>query len=264
MQTGVRPQAIVAHVVRDRQAEIGAVNRDVAVPLVDVADVLQRGDDRELGVLQCPSPGPGSRRGGCPGTSAARHSCRPLAVFRPPDDACHMGAVRAAGDGTGSDSVISFSTTSQLVGRSFFASAAMSFQALANLGARAELRPASRSSRRCPPMSRLSLLTISRTCEKSNVFRTRQTDPCRRAAHEGRMRAVDAGVEHRPDDLVAFDVEQCARGVRLYGTVPICRVPAMPGGSVRSGRSHLPGASESPSSGLPASFPAALSSTAIL
>ena len=43
---------VVADVVRDREAQVRAVDRHVAVALVDVADVLERGDDRELGLLQ--------------------------------------------------------------------------------------------------------------------------------------------------------------------------------------------------------------------
>ena len=37
--------------MRYRQTEIGAVDAEIVVAVVDIADVLQHGDDRELGVL---------------------------------------------------------------------------------------------------------------------------------------------------------------------------------------------------------------------
>ena len=43
---------VVPDVVRDGEAQVGSMNRHVAVALVDVADVLERPDDRELGFLQ--------------------------------------------------------------------------------------------------------------------------------------------------------------------------------------------------------------------
>src|SRR5439155_14297957 len=41
----------ISHVMRYRQTEIGAVDAEIVVAVVDIADVLQHGDDRELGVL---------------------------------------------------------------------------------------------------------------------------------------------------------------------------------------------------------------------
>ena len=45
------PAGEIAHVMRDGETQIRAMNGDVAVPLVDVADVLQRTDDGKLGIL---------------------------------------------------------------------------------------------------------------------------------------------------------------------------------------------------------------------
>ena len=61
-----------------------------------------------------------------------------------------------------------------------------------------------------------SLLTISRILVKSKVFLTRDAvrpDPDRRRPHAG----VDAGIEHRPDDILAIDLEQGVRGIGLDG-----------------------------------------------
>jgi hypothetical protein len=42
---------VVAHIMRDRQAEIRAVNRNEVMPLIDVPDVLQGRDNGEFRVL---------------------------------------------------------------------------------------------------------------------------------------------------------------------------------------------------------------------
>src|SRR4029078_10172872 len=42
----------VTHVMRNRQAQVRTMNREISVPLVQVTQILKRRDDREFGVFQ--------------------------------------------------------------------------------------------------------------------------------------------------------------------------------------------------------------------
>ena len=114
---------VIANVVRDGQAQIGAVNGDIAVPLVDVANVLQGGDDCEFGVLQRLSEHPKIVEPDIPA-----HPCGIGRNFIPaPMMPATCVPCRLVGVG-GRESVINSSTVSQLTGRLFFASLEMSIK----------------------------------------------------------------------------------------------------------------------------------------
>ena len=118
-------------------------------------------------------------------------------------------------DGTGgSSSVSSFSTRSQLIGRSLAAVLSQLEQDLVDASLRRQVHALSADLLRSPPRS-LSLLSSWRTTREVEGLAATRVLPVG-LSRNATWVAVDARIEHRPRNLAGLDVEQAAGGIGFH------------------------------------------------